>query len=164
MKLPDWFYRAAYRYGFRAARLVWRVTRPRHAGALVMLWHEEKVLLVRSSYQDVWMAPGGGMEADEAPVEAAIREAWEELRLRLRPEDLRLALVAEHVWNNRHDKAHIFEMRLPSRPRLELDNRELIEARFVTPEEARSLALAPHLRDYFRMKATARGVPPPSIR
>src|SRR3954463_11034576 len=58
-RLPDWVYRTIYYYGFRAARLVWRFTKPRHFGALVMLWHDKRVLLVRTSYQDGWVAPGG---------------------------------------------------------------------------------------------------------
>src|SRR4051794_35831394 len=74
MNFPDWTYRLIYRYGFRAARLVWRFTKPHHTGALVMLWQEEKVLLVRTSYQDVWMAPGGGIEREETPAQAALRE------------------------------------------------------------------------------------------
>ena len=72
MKLPDWSYRLAYRYGFRAARVIWRITQPHHVGALVMLWHGSEVLLVRTSYQDVWTAPGGGLAADESPMEAVV--------------------------------------------------------------------------------------------
>ena len=152
MSFPDWSYRLAYRYGFRAARVVWRFTEPHHAGALVMLWHGHDVLLVRTSYQDVWTAPGGGIAASETPVEAAVRETAEEIGLRLEPQDLRLALVAEHLWYNRHDRVHLFEVQLTERPALTLDNRELVEARFVTLAQAQTLDLAPHLQEYFRLK------------
>src|SRR3954470_21654646 len=74
MRLLDWVYRTIYCYGFRAARLLWRVTKPRHLGAVVMLWYDKKVLLVRTSYQDGWVAPGGGIKATEAPVQAASRQ------------------------------------------------------------------------------------------
>ena len=152
MSFPDWSYRLVYRYGFRAARVIWRFTQPHHAGALVMLWHGDEVLLVRTSYQDVWTAPGGGIEAHEAPVEAAVREVAEEVGLRLEPEDLRPALVTEHVWYNRHDRVRLFEVQLTGRPALTLDNRELVDARFVTLAEAQTFDLAPHLQEYFRMK------------
>lgn len=155
MSFPDWSYRLVYRYGFRAARMVWRFTQPHHAGALVMLWHEDEVLLVRTSYQDVWTAPGGGIEANEAPVDAAVREVAEEVGLRIKPQDLHLALVTEHLWYNRHDRVHLFEVQMPRRPNLSLDNRELTEARFVTLNEAQTFDLAPHLKDYLRDKATA---------
>src|SRR6476661_4830199 len=79
MSFSDWAYRTAYYYGYRAARLLWRFTKPRHLGAIVMVWHDKRVLLVRTSYLDGWVAPGGGMKAHEAPVQAAIREASEEI-------------------------------------------------------------------------------------
>lgn len=153
MTLPDWSYRLIYRHGFRLARLIWRLTQPHQAGALVMLWHGHEVLLLRTSYQDVWTAPGGGITADEAPVDAAVRELAEEIGLRLKPEDLRLVLVTEHLWYNRYDRVHLFEVQNQSWPKLTLDNREVVEARFVTLAEARTFALAPHLQDYFRAKA-----------
>lgn len=67
MSLLDLGYRILYRYGFQAARLVWRVTRPVHTGALVMLWHDGRVLLVRSSYQRGWMAPAAAWSRASAP-------------------------------------------------------------------------------------------------
>jgi 8-oxo-dGTP diphosphatase len=152
MKLPDWMFRLIYRYGFRGARLVWRFTQPHHAGALVMLWRAERVVLVRPSYQDVWMAPGGGIEGNENPAQAALREVSEELGLQLAFEQLHLALVVEHFWNNRHDNVHIYEVELSDEPALQIDRREIVEARFVTLKQAESLALSPHLKDYFRMK------------
>lgn len=155
MRLPDWIYRAVYRYGFRAARLLWRFTKPRHLGALVMLWHDQRVLLVRNSYQDRWAAPGGGIKAGESPTRAAIREASEELGVHLTIEELHPALAVEHFWNNRRDMVQFFEAQLSSLPNLEIDNREIVEARFVTLDEARSLDLAPHLNDYFEMRTSA---------
>jgi len=145
MRLLDWVYRTIYYYGFRAARLLWRVTKPRHLGAVVMLWYDKKVLLVRTSYQDGWAAPGGGIKADEAPV----------LGLQLAREDLRHVLAIEHLWNNRRDMLQIFEVELSILPKIKIDNREIIEARFVTPQEALSLPLAPHLHDYFQIRAAA---------
>jgi 8-oxo-dGTP diphosphatase len=115
----------------------------------------KEVLLVRAPYRETWMAPGGGIGAHETPVQAAVREISEELGLQVSPEELHLVLVVEHVWENRHDKVHIFEVQLPEAPKVEVDNRELVEARFVTPAEAQAFDLAPHLQDYFRMKAAA---------
>jgi 8-oxo-dGTP diphosphatase len=152
MRHFDWVYRTTYHYGFRAARLLWRLTKPRHFGAVVMLWYDKKVLLVRTSYQDGWVAPGGGIKSHEAPVQAAIREASEELGLQLALEDLRHALATEHLWNNRRDMLQIFEVELSTSPKIKIDNREIIEARFVTPQEALSLDLPPHLYDYFQLR------------
>jgi 8-oxo-dGTP pyrophosphatase MutT (NUDIX family) len=38
-----------------------------------------RVLLVHPTYQDVWEIPGGSLEQDESPLEAAAREIKEEL-------------------------------------------------------------------------------------
>ena len=45
-----------------------------------------RLLLVRQRDGDVWSTPGGLIEPDERPADAAVREAWEETGLRVRPE------------------------------------------------------------------------------
>jgi 8-oxo-dGTP diphosphatase len=152
MNLLDRAHRLVYRHGFRAARFVWRFTTPRHSGALAMIWRGERVLMIRTSYQDGWMAPGGGIKRGETPAEAVLRELSEELGLRLTSEQLHPAPIVEHFWNNRHDKVHFFEVQLAAEPELEVDNREVTEAKFVTLHEAKSLSTSPHLADYFRWK------------
>ena len=47
----DRFWRLAYRVGFRAARLWWRVRRPAHDGAVVAVWVDGRVLAVQQSYR-----------------------------------------------------------------------------------------------------------------
>ena len=37
---------------------------------------ERRVLLVRLSRRDVWVAPGGAVDPDEAPQDAVVREVW----------------------------------------------------------------------------------------
>ncbi len=40
-------------------------------------------------YPGMWDVTGGGVDSGETPVQAGIREAWEELGLVIRPEDMR---------------------------------------------------------------------------
>jgi 8-oxo-dGTP pyrophosphatase MutT (NUDIX family) len=157
MSFLDWAYRTAYYYGYRAARLIWRFTKPRHMGAIVMVWHDKRLLLVRTSYLDGWVAPGGGIKAHEAPVQAATREASEEIGLRFTPEQLRHALTVEHFWDNRHDKVQVFEVEVSDAPKIRIDNREIIEARFFTFAEAQSLKLRKPLNDYLSARAAGIG-------
>ena len=44
-----------------------------------------RVLLVEPTYKDYWEVPGGGVEADESPYDAAVRELKEELGLLVTP-------------------------------------------------------------------------------
>ena len=51
----------------------------------VLIWDEEgKLLLVRQSDPEIWSTPGGTIEPQECPADAAMREAWEETGLRVR--------------------------------------------------------------------------------
>jgi hypothetical protein len=45
------------------------------------------------------------------------------------------------IWDGQDDHVHIFEMRLNEPPQLRLDNREIIAARLVSPEELHRLPL-----------------------
>ncbi len=47
-----------------------------------------RLLLVRQRDDGVWSTPGGVIEPDERPADAAVREAWEETGLLVRPERL----------------------------------------------------------------------------
>ena len=56
--------------------------------AIALIWREDRVLVQRrlataSHLPDVWEFPGGKIEADETPREAAIREAREELGIEI---------------------------------------------------------------------------------
>ncbi|MGW7293191.1 NUDIX hydrolase [Streptomyces xiamenensis] len=53
-----------------------------------------RVLLVRPSYRDTWLLPGGGVEAGELPSEGCRREVWEETGLTRTPG---AALAVDHV-------------------------------------------------------------------
>lgn len=55
-------------------------------GAGVLLSDADgRVLLVEPTYKDYWEIPGGGVEADESPYTAVVRELKEELGLLVQP-------------------------------------------------------------------------------
>ena len=97
------------------------------------------LLLVRCSYRTGWHLPGGGVRRGETPDAAARRELTEEIGL------LASALVPAGslctIWDRRRDRVHFFEPRLVELPRLQLDNREVIEARLTSPIELQSMVL-----------------------
>lgn len=59
--------------------------RKRMAAGLLITDADDRVLLVEPVYKAGWEIPGGCVEADESPYQAAIRECREELGLDLRP-------------------------------------------------------------------------------
>ncbi len=68
-------------------------SRPRKAtGAGVLFFNSKgELLIVKPTYLDRWLWPGGGVEENETPFQAAIRESQEEISIT--PEDLKLAFV-----------------------------------------------------------------------
>ncbi len=137
--LVDLAWRTAFRVAFPLARVWWRVRRKRHEGALVAVYVGQALLLVRSSYRSQWNFPGGGVRRGETPAAAARRELAEEIGLVV--PSLIPAGVAYGLWDGQRDRVHFFELRLDRPPRLRLDNREIIAARLLAPDELHETAL-----------------------
>lgn len=68
-------------------------SRPRKATGAAVLYFNTKgeLLIVKPTYLDRWLWPGGGIEENETPLQAAIRESNEEIGIS--PEGLKLAFV-----------------------------------------------------------------------
>lgn len=129
--LVDPVYRFSYIAGFRSARLLWGLTRPAHAGALVAITVGDRLMLVRQSYRRQLSLPGGGISPGEEASVAASRELREELALDVPVAALRLAHVETGLWDGRRDTVSFFELALDAPPPVRIDNREIVEARFV---------------------------------
>ena len=144
--LLDLVWRTVFRLGFPLARIWWRLRRPRHQGALVAIRVGPALLLVRSSYRVEWNFPGGGIQPGEHPEAAARRELSEEIGLGVP------ALVpvgdASGIWDGRRDQVYFFELRLERLPELRLDNREIIAARLVLPDELGRMMLTRPVATY----------------
>ena len=68
------------------------------------------------------------MNRRENPRQAAVRELAEDLSISANPDHL---VYKRHVYNT-----HVYELRLAERPDIWIDHREIIEALFMSPEEA----------------------------
>src|SRR5689334_13065986 len=75
----------------KAARLVWRITKPRTVGVrAVLLDQDDRIALVRHTYTDHWYLPGGGVKKGESIKAALLRELAEEVAI--------TELTIERVW------------------------------------------------------------------
>ena len=110
-----------------------------------------RLLLVRQRDDDAWSTPGGLIEPDERPADAAVREAWEETGLLVRPE--RLSGVyggPEFVvrYPNGDETQYVivaFECTVES-GELRPDHHETTAVQFWSATEAVGLSLSPWLR------------------
>lgn len=80
----------------------WLESLPRKliAVKLIVCDKDDKCLLVKPNYQDYWDIPGGGVDANESPINAAIRELTEETGLVVSEHDLGLIDV---IYYKEHD-------------------------------------------------------------
>ena len=106
-----------------------------------------RVLLVRPARRDVWVAPGGAVDPDEAPQNAVVREVWEETGLLVEPTHLRGVFGGPEfrVWYANGDEVGylmaVYQCRATGGT-LRPDRQEIAEARYFPAEELSSLTLA----------------------
>lgn len=148
----DLLYRLAYRGAYKMMRTYWGLIHPTSHGALVALWYQGEILLVQNSYVPYRSLPGGYVQKSETGRDAAVRELREETGVNARPYDLRLALDQWHEWEGKREHIEIFELDLKEPITITVDNREVIEAAFVSPERALSLNLFPPLRQVIKRR------------
>ena len=97
-------------------------------GVGVVMRHKDRVLAVRHSYRPGYDFPGGGVGRREQFRDTAVRELAGGLSIHTDPDAL--------VYKQRHHRSHLFELTFDEKPNIKMDNREVNEAVFLTPEEA----------------------------
>jgi 8-oxo-dGTP diphosphatase len=151
-RLPDGLVRAGIRGMYLAGVAFCFLFRPALASAVVVLWHRDRLLLVRNAYRRGYSLPGGFCRRGEAPRRAAARELFEEVGVDLPPRQLRPVGAFRHQFEFKRDRVAVFEAFLPPLPppRIRVDNREVVWADFLTAAECRRLPIAPVLSAYLR--------------
>ena len=149
----DRAFQLAYVCAYRLMRTYWRVRKPTTHGALVTLWHDGKLLLVRNSYVAYYSLPGGYVGKGESGRAAAIRELEEEVGLFAKPEQLQLVLDVTHEWEGKLDHVRIYNLELAERPVVTIDHREVIEAAWFRPDQVRDLRVFPPLKQVIGRRA-----------
>lgn len=93
------FYRALH----VLRRCLWRVTRPVTLGVKVLIADkQQRIVLVRPSYDALWQLPGGGVKRNESFHAAARREVLEECGLNLQTLSLCQIFFSEREYKRDH--------------------------------------------------------------
>lgn len=120
----------------------------------------ERFLILRPNYKKTWEIPGGVVEKDESPIQACVREVKEELDLVLDPANLPLLCLQYSIGDSIRTESlmFIFNGGFLNRKQisnLHLGSEELIESRFMTLDESKSL-LSPTLWERVKNALQAR--------
>ena len=115
-----------------------------------------RLLLVRLREGGIWSTPGGVMEPDEFPADAAVREAWEETGLLVVPERLLGVYGGPHcvVTYPNGDESQYVIIAIGcsiAGGAASPDHDETVEVRYWSEDEARNLPLAPWLSAHLSM-------------
>ncbi len=153
------FWRTVYRVGYPCARVVWRVTGKPGQGTAIAVWHDGRLLCVRESYRQGLGLPGGGLNPGEAPERAARRELFEEVGLDLAPEAFRPEGLLAFVCDGRMIHDALFEVELACEAPLRIDQREIVWAGFLAPDEIQDDRVQRSLRLYLERVAGRLPVP-----
>src|SRR5215831_12978951 len=106
-----------------------------------------QVLMARHSPDGIWAAPGGAVDPEEPPCDAVVRELREETGLHVEPIALRGVFAGPELrvrYANGDETAYVtsvFECTVAGGT-LCPDGDEVLEARFVAPDELERLPLA----------------------
>ncbi|MGF1469585.1 MAG: NUDIX domain-containing protein [Sandaracinaceae bacterium] len=156
--MVDQAYQLAYKAAYRVMRTYWKVRRPHTHGSLIAIWHKGSILLVRTSYLSYWNLPGGYVKRGETAKQAALRELGEEVGIHgIREADLEPVYDDVREWEGKNDHVEIFDLDVEREPRVEIDNREIVDARFVSPEQALRMPLFPPIAEVVRKRLSDEG-------
>lgn len=112
----------------------------RHMAAAVMIFNEKGELLVlKPSYRDNWLLPGGVVEHGETLLQAAVREVKEEIGVDMKIKSIRCVDMKPGQGMMPDSVQSIFESEIISNAQLsdiQLDNEEITEYAFLPLQEA----------------------------
>jgi len=123
-------------------------------GAQVVVWHNNKLLLVKSSYRNNFSFPGGYLKKNEDSLLGALRELKEETGLQLQTHQLIFFQLFKETCQNTDVNNYVYEAFLDSdfQKNINVDGQEIIEAGFFKIDDTSSLPLDANVLQYLASK------------
>lgn len=87
--------------------------------SIAVLSRRDAILFIRRADSGKWTMPGGHFEDGETPVQAAVRELWEETGIEAKPEDLKA--LGSGIVSDRYE-VYSFSYKPKSVPKVHFDN------------------------------------------
>ena len=84
-------------------------------------------LAIKNSYKKHWTLPCGMIDAGETPIVAARRELFEEVGIDVSEEQLKSEGIILNTSEHKKDYINLFSIRFDEKPKVTLDNLEVIE-------------------------------------
>ena len=113
-----------------------RVSRPASAG--VVIYNDKKeALVLKANYKPYWSFPGGWIEDNQTPIQAAVRELSEETGILIIPQRLKFLYIINRVSNIMQSYQFIFEYSgmIDDFTSIKLQPEEIDDYKFVSREE-----------------------------
>ncbi|MDJ0782227.1 MAG: NUDIX hydrolase [Desulfosarcinaceae bacterium] len=149
-RLRKLLWQQLYRLAYLGIRCFWFLFRPKGSGTLVAIWWENRLLLVKNGYRRAYSLPGGNRRAGEPARRAAVREVAEEVGIRLFPNQLHYCGTLVSHLDYVRDHCAYYEVRLRTPPRIRIDGREVVAARFVAPAQLSAYPLTVQAEAYLK--------------
>jgi ADP-ribose pyrophosphatase YjhB (NUDIX family) len=148
LKISDRIYRYALIVVYRLCLLFWYTFRPRGRGVNVVLRHAGKILIIKNAYKSSYTLPGGLPQKGESLAETAAREVMEEVGIHIAIAQLHPKGIFHSTQEYKRDQIAIFEYHCIKLPKTRIDQREVVWAGWMTPQDALQLNLCDHVRSY----------------
>lgn len=146
--MPKIFGKLTYFFGYPIFRLLIKGT----TRAYVVVLVEDEILVTKNwlGFQKKWRLPGGGVNAGEQPIIAAQRELLEEVGIAIHEQNLQPLSSKPFRSNFKYDY-YLFTLRMPQKPKLKIDNKEILSAEFVSLKQIEKLNISEELKSFLKV-------------
>ncbi len=156
-KIAQLFLKLAY----KSIIFLWFFTRPTVNGVFIAIWYKEKLLMIRNSYKKSFTIPCGRIKRDEDSADAAVRELYEEVGIKVDKHQIKFIGIYTTNYNHIKDIGNFFEIEMTELPKLKIDNREVVWSQFMPLDQIAALNLNPTVKAWLDHRISKTDSSPP---